>query len=46
VTAEFLVLQAGSNPRHRSAINIWNFFINFSPFDSVWESSSSLQRGS
>jgi len=45
VTAEFLVLQAGSNPRHRSAINIWNFFINFSPFDYVRESSSSLQRG-
>jgi hypothetical protein len=29
VTVEFLVLQAGSNPRHRSAIHTGNFFINF-----------------
>jgi len=25
------VLQAGSRPRHNSAIDTWNFFINFSP---------------
>jgi hypothetical protein len=42
---ELLLLQAGSNPRQRSAINIWNFFINFFPFAYVWESSASLRRG-